>query len=170
MRRKKKKKVLYIPILIIVITIAITIGFYYVITLPKEYEINNLKFKLPYNFYQIPYYEHKYGLDYKPNKPHCNFDIVTYESNQQLYEEKIIKLTSFYVGSKSIRIINGTSWIDIKKEFDGTDIYTKEILVTLVNSYYYQVTIDNNMNQPCSEKNINDIINSLSFEKNNKKE
>ena len=140
--------------------IVIVTSCYIVVTRPREYEIENLSFKLPYDFEIIPLYINRYGIR-KNDETYCYIEFLISNKSQKEYEERIEHLTDFYDGIRKNKTINNIEWLNISEEYSGIGNSITQFYVAYVDSKYYEVRIENSFIPPFNDKDINMIINSL---------
>ena len=153
----KLKNKIIIAIILIIVIVSIS---YIVITRPREYEIENLSFKLPYDFEIIPLYINRYGIR-KNDESYCYIEFSISNKSQKEYEERIEHLTDFYDGIRKNKTINNIEWLNISEEYSEIGNSIMQFYVAYVDSKYYEVRINSSFIPPFNDKDINMIINSL---------
>ena len=103
-------------------------------------EIENLSFKLPYDFEIIPLYINRYGIRRK-DKSYCYIEFSISNKSQKEYEERIEHLTDFYDGFRKNKTINNIEWLNISEEYSRISNYITQFYVAYVDFKYYEVRI-----------------------------
>ena len=157
-------KKLGVIIAIVVGVLVVAVGGYCLLTAPKTYHEGQLSFKLPNGFQNkgTQYVKEFYDNPFAGGTVYCTVRVESGTKSQSSYDSALTSSKNLYRGNANTKVINGVKW-DYVSGTSNSASSTSSVYVylTLDNSNYYQVTITNSDEHPCSTKDINTIINSL---------